>query len=109
MVAASAVEPGPPSNGFRGMVALTAAMVAAPFTNFRLLSFDFSIFRVIGSILGLSMCLLRYLFEQLWWASASELIARIEDSKRRGDRQKQMHLIFGGRRGTNQNSDSAPF
>jgi len=55
------------------------------------------------------MCLLRYLFEQLWWASASELIARIEDSKRRGDRQKQMHLIFGGRRGTNQNSDSAPF
>ena len=90
MVEASAVDPGPPSNGLRGIVAVTAAIVAAPFTNFRLLSLDFSVFEVVGSFLGLSMCLLPYVFEQLWWASASELIARIENSKRRGDRQKQM-------------------
>src|SRR5215213_285768 len=93
MVEASAVDPGPPSNGFRGIVAVTAAMVAAPFTNFRLLNLDFSVFEVVGSFSGLSMCLLPYLFEQLWWASASDLIARIENSKRRGDRQKQMRSI----------------
>ena len=92
MVEASAVEPGPPSNGFRGMAAETAAMVAAPFTNFRLLNLDFSFFEVVGSVLDLSMCLLPYLFEQLWWASASDLIARIENSKRRGHRQTQVRL-----------------
>src|SRR5215203_1842355 len=105
MVEASAVEPGPPSNGFRGMVAVTAAIVAAPFTNFRLLNLDFSVFEVVGSFLGLSMCLLPYLFEQLWWASASDLIARIENSKRRGDRRSKC-VLLGERRGTNQNSES---
>jgi len=38
------------------------------------------------------MCLLPYLFEQLRWASASDLIARIENPKRRGHRQKQMRF-----------------
>src|SRR5829696_1774673 len=94
MVEASAVEPGPPSNGLRGTVAATAAIVAAPFTNFLLLNLDFSVFEVFGSVLLLSMCLLPYLFEQLRWASASDLIARIENPKRRGHRQKQMHSYW---------------
>src|ERR1700752_2901413 len=76
---ASAVDPGPPSNGLRGMVALTAAIVAAPLTNFRRLILDFLVLEVVGSIFSLSMRLLPNWFDQLRWASASDLIARVRE------------------------------
>jgi len=49
------------------------------------------------------------MFEQLWWASASELIARIENQNDVGIARSKCVLNFGGRRGTNQNSELVPF
>jgi hypothetical protein len=79
MVEASAVDPGPPRRGLRGTVAAAAASVAAPFTKFLLLTCDFSVVEVVGSFFPFFMSLLPYIFEQLRWASASDLIARAEE------------------------------
>jgi hypothetical protein len=79
MVEASAVDPGPPRRGLRGTVAAAAASVAAPFTKFLLLTCDFPVLEVTGSFFPFFMSLLPYIFEQLRWASASDLIARAEE------------------------------